>query len=153
MADYGKSDAAYLTTLHNLMDRSFDLEEFRTLCVSLGVDYDNLRGEGKLGKMREFVWLMARQSRLVELVEEARRARPSTDWPPVLQDFGVDVPAPLDAAAEQAKTEQHIHIVQTGGGAYIGGSVNTSVGDFVGRDKISPGGDYVGRDKTTQDDA
>lgn len=35
---------------------------------------------------------------------------------------------------------QDNHKVDTGGGAYVGGSVSVSGGDFVGRDKITTGG-------------
>ena len=46
--------------------------------------------------------------------------------------------------------------IDTGGGAYIGGHVNTGGGDFVGRDKVVHGdavhGDKVGGDKITTGD-
>lgn len=46
--------------------------------------------------------------------------------------------------------------IDTGGGAYVGGNVNTGGGDFVGRDKVVHGdevrGDKVGGDKITVGD-
>ena len=36
----------------------YDLEELRTLCMDLNVDYDSLRGEGKAAKARELVLYM-----------------------------------------------------------------------------------------------
>jgi len=54
----------------------FDLEELRTLCFKLRVDYDRLRGEGKEGKARELVTHMARRKRIDDLVTALRKARP-----------------------------------------------------------------------------
>lgn len=55
----------------------FDREEMRTLCWELGVDYDNLRGEGKAGKARELVAYMQRYDRLPELAAKVRALRPT----------------------------------------------------------------------------
>jgi nucleoside phosphorylase len=60
--------------LHQLLVARFDLEEFRTLCFKLGVDYDDLRGEGRSAKARELVQLMQRQdelNRLQQIVQQA----------------------------------------------------------------------------------
>ena len=87
--------AAYLIDLHQLLDRHFDLEEFRTLCVALDVKYDNLRGEGLSARMRELVLLLWRDGRLPHLVAEARKKRPHISWPDVPQDLpppGPDFP-------------------------------------------------------------
>jgi hypothetical protein len=43
------------TDLRLILSLHFDLEEFRTLCFDLGIDFDNLRGEGKEAKARELV--------------------------------------------------------------------------------------------------
>ena len=66
----------FTATLHRLTDQHFDVEELRTLCHELGVDYDNLRGEGKTAKARELVRFMERHGRLSELADAIRRARP-----------------------------------------------------------------------------
>jgi len=44
-----------MTELHRLLVRHFDLEELRTLAFDLGVDFDDLRGEGKSAKARELI--------------------------------------------------------------------------------------------------
>jgi hypothetical protein len=56
--------------------RHFDLEDLRTLCFDLGVDYDNLRGEGKAGKARELVALAERTHCLEALESTVRRLCP-----------------------------------------------------------------------------
>lgn len=44
-----------LVRLHQFIDGSYDLEEFRTLCFAVGVDFDNLRGETIASKAQELV--------------------------------------------------------------------------------------------------
>lgn len=61
--------------LRNILEERFDLEELRTLCFDLDVDYDSLRGEGKAGKARELVLHMKRKGRLAELEAVARPER------------------------------------------------------------------------------
>jgi len=56
-----------LVALHQTLVNCFDLEELRTLCFSLNVDYDSLPGEGKAAKARELVQYMQRHDRLDDL--------------------------------------------------------------------------------------
>ncbi|MFC1713296.1 hypothetical protein ACFL6S_06505 [Candidatus Poribacteria bacterium] len=56
-----------LAELRRIIVKYLDLEELRTLCQDLGIDYDSLRGEGKTGKARELIGLMERRGRLLEL--------------------------------------------------------------------------------------
>jgi hypothetical protein len=69
-----------LSQLREQIARYFDLEELRTLCFDLKVDYDLLRGEGKAAKARELVLLMEREERLAELVKQCARRRPNVTW-------------------------------------------------------------------------
>ena len=64
-----------LTQLREKVIRYFDEEELRTLCGDLGVDYDDLRGEGKAAKAREFVNYLERRGRLPELVRKCSELR------------------------------------------------------------------------------
>ncbi len=68
------------TKLHQLITTHFDGEELRTLCFDLNVDYDDLRGEGKASKAREFIAYLERHGRIPELVEVCRRLRPHASW-------------------------------------------------------------------------
>ena len=69
----------------NILDEYYNLDEFRELCFNLGVDFDNLGGEGKRGKARELLLLIYRQDRLAELLaqvtEEDRPTVPLPDLP------------------------------------------------------------------------
>jgi hypothetical protein len=62
-------------SLRRFLVERFDLEELRTLCFDLGVDYDGLRGEGKEAKARELIAYMQRRGQLVGLIAAIRRER------------------------------------------------------------------------------
>jgi hypothetical protein len=69
-----------LIRLHEILAKRFDVEELRTLCFHLGVDYDDLKGEGKTGKARELVAFLERHRRIGELVAIGKQLRPDADW-------------------------------------------------------------------------
>ena len=66
----------------------FNLEELKTLCFELDVDYDSLGGEGKKEKLRELILLMKRQKRLDELMMYVIAARPKTQLRPFFKGAG-----------------------------------------------------------------
>ena len=98
----------------------FDLEELRTLCFDLDVDFDSLRGEGKEGQARELVALCDRTDRLPDLIAACAKRRPRVDWSAIL------------AAIQAAPPSERL--------PYLG--PNTS-------DRPAVGGDQIGRDKIT----
>lgn len=59
---------------------SFNDGELRTLCFDLGVDYDNLPGDGKENKARELISYCERHGNVVELVNRCIEVRPNTSW-------------------------------------------------------------------------
>ena len=61
--------------LFEYLCKSCNLEELRTLCFNLNVDYDSLPGEGKEAKARELVLYMQRRGELYTLADAIRRAR------------------------------------------------------------------------------
>lgn len=70
----------HLIRLHEILAKRFDAEELRTLCFELGIDYDDLKGEGKRGKARELVALLERRGRIAELVAIGKQLRPDAAW-------------------------------------------------------------------------
>ena len=64
------------TQLHQFLVDHFSLDELRTLCFNLGVEYEDLGGEGRAGKARELVKEMQRRGRLEHLVAHLSIARP-----------------------------------------------------------------------------
>ena len=70
------SSSSRLTRLREILVRRFSVDELRTLCFDLGLEYGELPGEGKEGKVRELVAFLGRRDRIPELEEKARRLRP-----------------------------------------------------------------------------
>lgn len=119
----------YLIMLHNALIESFNMEEFRMLCLHLDINDESIPGGEVLpAKMRGLMFRLAREGRLPDLVTLAASERPHRYWPPVPADFQLPKSGPWSDA--QAATGQTI--VQ---------------GDLVYGDKA--GGDIVGRDKIT----
>jgi hypothetical protein len=69
-----------LPILLRRLNRDFNDDEFRTLCLELGVNYDNLPGETLEGKQRELLLLLDRNGRLPELINLLRQKRPNWNW-------------------------------------------------------------------------
>ena len=76
-----KAHLQFVTCLHELIDHCFDVEELRTFCFGLGLDYDNLRGEGKTAKARELILFLNRRGHIAELEGYVRERRPDASWP------------------------------------------------------------------------
>jgi hypothetical protein len=70
----------FLTNLHRGMTESYNLEELKDLCIDLGVDFENLGGEGKNGKIRELIAYLNRRGQLSKLIEKCRADRPDYPW-------------------------------------------------------------------------
>jgi hypothetical protein len=77
----------YLVKLHRILDKGFDLEELRTLCFELGVDYDDLRGEGKVNKARELISYLDRRGRTSELVRIGQHTRDDIAWDSLAEEM------------------------------------------------------------------
>ncbi len=69
-----------LVRLYQLLDKTFSLEELRTLCFSLGIEFDDLTGDGKGAKTRELVMYMHRRGRIADLIAKAKQERPHVSW-------------------------------------------------------------------------
>lgn len=70
--------------LHQLLIKRFSLEELRTLCFCLAVDYEALPGDGKTEMARELLIHLKHRKRLADLVRQIKQARPDVheDLPP-----------------------------------------------------------------------
>ncbi|MCB8967432.1 MAG: hypothetical protein H6660_11115 [Ardenticatenaceae bacterium] len=67
--------------LYELLATHFNLEELKSLCYDLRVEYENLPGEQtRLGRARELVRLIERQGRLSDLLNRAAALRSHVDW-------------------------------------------------------------------------
>jgi len=77
-----------LSKLHQLLTEHFNLEDLRTLCFELNVDYDDLPGEGKTAKARELVILLYGDSRVSELLKIGCEKHSYVPWADVLTADG-----------------------------------------------------------------
>lgn len=81
MEEVDQVKKAYRPEVYELLNKSFDQEELKTLCFSMDVDYDNLPATGKAGKARELVLHLERRDQISRLESELRRLRPDITWP------------------------------------------------------------------------
>ena len=76
----GATNLDYLIRLKEILATRFNLDELRTLCFHLGVDFENFPIEGKSGKVEELVQFMERRHRIPELVEKGKQLRADISW-------------------------------------------------------------------------
>lgn len=75
-----RSSPSPAAALRQLMTTSFSLDEVRTLCFDLGIDYETLSGDDKSSKIVELIQFCGRSGRAAELVDQCRKARPGDAW-------------------------------------------------------------------------
>ena len=66
--------------LHQLLVDHFSLEEIHTLCIDLGIRYDDLGGDGISIKARELLQFLQRTGRLEDLLVRVEQLRPTVAW-------------------------------------------------------------------------
>lgn len=69
---------------HNLATR-FREGELKTLSFDLGIEYDDLPGEGRADKTRELVACLERRDRITDLIGVGRQRRPDIPWSDTLE--------------------------------------------------------------------
>jgi hypothetical protein len=70
----------HASALRRILVERFDLEELRTLCFDLSIDYDALRGEGKEARARELIAHLQRRRQLDQLTSYIRQHRPDIQF-------------------------------------------------------------------------
>lgn len=70
-----------LIRLRKLMVDAFTLEDIRTLCFDLHVNFDELPHPGLTPKIRSLIQLMIGNGRLPDLVTAVTHTRPHVNWP------------------------------------------------------------------------
>ena len=71
---------AHASALRRILVERFNLEELRTLCFDLSIDYDALRGEGKEALARELIVHLQRRLKLEQLTTYIRQHRPDIQF-------------------------------------------------------------------------
>ena len=75
-----KIDPRHATHLRKGLSEQFKLDELASLCTDLGIDFENLGGEGKEGKARELIAFCLRRNWLDDLVARCEELRPRFPW-------------------------------------------------------------------------
>ena len=83
-----------LSSLYDSILKHLDEEELRTLCFRLGVEYDDLRGEGRRYKGRELLALAQRRNQMEYLLDTLCQTHPEVDWRQGIQNSAAP-PTPL----------------------------------------------------------
>ena len=113
---------SYLTILHRLLANHFNLEEIRTLCFNLHVDYESVPGAENRSIIRELMLCLARNGRLPELITLAQQQRPLVAWPPYPNDFHLPEALAMDSNTMPSVTKDYYGDIVHGdkvGGAFI----------------------------------
>ena len=66
----------YIVRLRELLIARLNLDELRTLCFDIGLDYGSLEGGTKDGKIRELLSHVERRNELAFLIERVKGQRP-----------------------------------------------------------------------------
>jgi len=74
------TDRTVSMKLRQILSERFSLEELRTLCFDLGVDWDDLPAQGKSAKARELVVFLEHQEGIGQLIRIGKQQRPDIPW-------------------------------------------------------------------------
>lgn len=96
----------YLFGLLQILNNRFNKDDLETFCFALGIDFENLHGETKIGKARALLDHLQRRERLPDLIRVGQALRHDIDWegvpqtavsplstPPALPTLTLTVPA------------------------------------------------------------
>jgi DNA-binding response OmpR family regulator len=89
----------HLGKLREQLTQRLSLSEVQSLCFDLGVDYDDLRGETKADKIREFIDYLQRRRSLPELLSRGRELRSDISW----EEFSSSVSNAPDSTLQSVK--------------------------------------------------
>jgi hypothetical protein len=73
-------DLSLQAKLLKILKERFSEDELRNLCFLFGIDYEDLRGNGKAAKALELFQFLERRERIAELIEVGKIERPDIDW-------------------------------------------------------------------------
>jgi hypothetical protein len=128
----------HMSILHNKISGYFNLEELKTLCMDLSVDFDSLPGQGKSEKIRELILYLNRTSRLFELADILPKDRPNVDWKVDIEQAAKEVLQSNISKPQQTETTASPSVFISGGsvGQVINaGNVENISGNFSFGDK------------------
>lgn len=88
--------------LHDKIQDYFNSSELRSLCFSLGLDYDDdLPGATKSEKIISLITLCQRKDKLLDLIKLCKEQRPHVSW-----EYDFDADPPLSSSSTQNNTHR-----------------------------------------------
>ncbi|MCO6435393.1 hypothetical protein [Nitrosomonas nitrosa] len=74
------SEREFLIKLFKILSNRFNQEEIRVLCFHLGIEYEDLQGEGKKDKTVSLIKQLYRYNRINEFIDTGKSLRPDITW-------------------------------------------------------------------------
>ena len=72
--------------IYRKMEPHFNLSDLQTLSFELGVNFEDINGQNRLEKLREFLIYIDQRGKLNDLIEKCKEARPQISWLPPKRD-------------------------------------------------------------------
>jgi hypothetical protein len=96
----------YYKYLHEKMVQHFDAAEVRSLCFGLGIEYDDLQGDGRADKLVSLISLVERRGMIEGFINAVTETRPDVLWKPAPSVINL-LPLPLQDLADN----NHAHVL------------------------------------------
>ena len=107
---------ANILHLFQQIESLFNLSEVKGICFALGIEFEDLAGEGKQEKIRELITYCQRRGRVPDLIRHLESARPHATWqntPPVslFNQEGIEIESRLHIAVVVAISRPNLTAV------------------------------------------
>lgn len=146
-----------LSDIRRFIVAHYDLDELRTLCFDLGVNFDDLQGEMLSGKARELILQLARTRALQQLLQALHQSRSKAfeeadlGWPPEVVDSLYAELRAFDSSTTNSRRLAGVHYTEVKGQRV---DIDNRSGGvyFEGQGPVHINGDVVGHGQTKIDD-
>ena len=95
-----QENLAWPAQLRDTISAVFNLDELRTLCFALSLDYDELEGASKSAKIASLIRLLTGRGRIGDLLDHCQTMRPEEAWSPLREAFANQPELTLDPDIE-----------------------------------------------------
>ena len=96
----------YYKFLHEKMLEHFDAAEARALCFGLGIEYDDLQGEGRADKLVSLISFIERRGMIEGFIKEVTKTRPNVLW-----KQAPSIVNPLPLHLQDLADNNHAHVL------------------------------------------